>query len=530
MTSTSADRPKHLLAFLPLALGFLVLCGLYQGFVLDDSFISYRYAKHLALGHGLVFNIGEDPVEGYTSILWVLLNAAAIKVSIDPLIFSRVCSVLAGLTVIGLLYRRTARTHVGLSVVVASAVALSPPLAFLAMQGMDTIATALLLFVVAWMSLRVVSNPTPRDIGLMYCVAFVSCLARPDAAPFLVGIFVGCFGGALARQDRRAVKSFVIGGAAFFLVSGAFIAWRLDYFGYLFPNTYYIKAGNSTVLFTKRGIQYAISFGRDVTLPYLALAALCLSTRRARDQLIEVMPILLGCALFGAYLATIIPIQGFLWRFAMPVYPALLLALSVLASGWVAERPSNRGSTIAWSLLIVTLAVWNLRQLPKTYYEMEYRNSESRIAIGTALAGTSGTMFTGPAGAPPYFSSWRALDKLGLTSEEIAHRGLTRAMLERLEPDLMVLRSDASGVYDNERSGTRVINRYLVKQGFVAIAAIHVSFDAYLHLFARRDSILFEEMVSRLKNIDDVKYGDLRSLMKLRSVPIHHPAMDRLGS
>src|SRR5262245_59619807 len=39
--------------------------------VCDDAFISFRYARQLLDGHGLVFNVGER-VEGYTNLLWVL--------------------------------------------------------------------------------------------------------------------------------------------------------------------------------------------------------------------------------------------------------------------------------------------------------------------------------------------------------------------------------------------------------------------------------------------------------------------------
>jgi arabinofuranosyltransferase len=45
---------------------------------IDDAFISYRYARNLVEGHGLVFNIGEY-VEGYTNLLWTLLVAAAMS-------------------------------------------------------------------------------------------------------------------------------------------------------------------------------------------------------------------------------------------------------------------------------------------------------------------------------------------------------------------------------------------------------------------------------------------------------------------
>lgn len=38
----------------------------------DDAMISMRYARNLAEGHGLLWNIGETPIEGYTNFLWTI--------------------------------------------------------------------------------------------------------------------------------------------------------------------------------------------------------------------------------------------------------------------------------------------------------------------------------------------------------------------------------------------------------------------------------------------------------------------------
>ena len=54
-----------------------------RAFLGDDSFISFRYAKHLTEGQGLVWNPGER-VEGYTNFLWVLLMAGGLTASVEP--------------------------------------------------------------------------------------------------------------------------------------------------------------------------------------------------------------------------------------------------------------------------------------------------------------------------------------------------------------------------------------------------------------------------------------------------------------
>jgi arabinofuranosyltransferase len=63
--------------------------------VYDDSFISFRYARNLVQGHGLVFNPGER-VEGYTNFLWTALMAIAIAVGSDVIVASKIAATAAG--------------------------------------------------------------------------------------------------------------------------------------------------------------------------------------------------------------------------------------------------------------------------------------------------------------------------------------------------------------------------------------------------------------------------------------------------
>ena len=63
---------------LPLFLLWPALLGVmaaHSWFITDDAFISFRYARNLLEGQGLVFNPGEY-VEGYSNFLWVLELAA----------------------------------------------------------------------------------------------------------------------------------------------------------------------------------------------------------------------------------------------------------------------------------------------------------------------------------------------------------------------------------------------------------------------------------------------------------------------
>src|SRR5688572_10431188 len=65
--------------------------------LVDDAMISMRYAQHLAQGHGLVWNIGESPVQGFTNPGWTfymallhLIPFAASKISLAVMLSAAV--------------------------------------------------------------------------------------------------------------------------------------------------------------------------------------------------------------------------------------------------------------------------------------------------------------------------------------------------------------------------------------------------------------------------------------------------------
>ena len=75
-------------------------------FVCDDAYISFRYAKNLADGHGLRFNLGDHlPVEGYSNFLWVLLAAAFERLDMAPATYVPGVSLLCGVGFLFTLYR-----------------------------------------------------------------------------------------------------------------------------------------------------------------------------------------------------------------------------------------------------------------------------------------------------------------------------------------------------------------------------------------------------------------------------------------
>src|SRR5262245_60209180 len=86
------------------ALGFTVVFFRRWQFVIDDAFISLRYARNLATGHGLVYNAGER-VEGYTNFLWALFLALPHLLHVDPIAVMKLTCLALALATAWLVYR-----------------------------------------------------------------------------------------------------------------------------------------------------------------------------------------------------------------------------------------------------------------------------------------------------------------------------------------------------------------------------------------------------------------------------------------
>lgn len=77
---------------------FVILFIFYQIYfwwdsINDDSFISFRYAKNVIKGYGLVYNEGER-VEGYSNFLWIILLIPFALFDADLFLISKILSLI----------------------------------------------------------------------------------------------------------------------------------------------------------------------------------------------------------------------------------------------------------------------------------------------------------------------------------------------------------------------------------------------------------------------------------------------------
>lgn len=481
---------------------FLALCYKYLGFTIDDSFIAWRYSENLVNHGALTWNPGQDPVEGFTSFLWVILNAGALSVGIGPVVFSKGLSIFSVLAIVVILLRKGTDQPWYVQFGLPAAVALSPAVAVLTIQGLETMFAALFMLATSAISVKIVKAPSRRRFLLWYGCAFIAGLIRPDSIVFSAGIFATIVA-IFQFSDRARLQSFLILSLPFFVMGGCYMAWRTWYFGYLFPNPTYLK-GDSL----GGGVLYTAGFFSGVLAPYLVIGSVA-AMRVAEERLTEILPTITGSLLFGGYLLNVEPIQGYLWRYAIPVLPALLYC--ILNLQWPL-KPSHWKNRLSSGALAIILLLWPLHTYPTATGEVMRRPAHDRVAVGKALEGLEGRLFTSESGALAYYSEWKVLDLLGLNSEQIAHGTPRKQALRKFEPDVIGLLVPGNTVKPSGHRWEPTLP-YIQAQEYVAVAATQKTSRSHHLYFVDPSSSLCEEVVSRLRTIDSVEYTPVKALI-----------------
>ena len=284
----SAPRLYFVIAVLPW-LALLGWLAALSWFLTEDAFISFRYARNLLEGHGLVFNPGER-VEGYSNFLWTLELAAiwglfGVKPEHAAPWLSVACTVgtLAALLWWGIrtpaLPYRKLTTWLALGLVCSSATFA----VWTSGGGLETRQFTLFI-VLAVVSLALYRRNRWGLLAASLSLAAAS-LTRPEG-PLIAALCCGWFviqsmadAGRL-RPDWRGM-AYLIAPCA--ILIAAHFLFRYGYYGEWLPNTYYAKYVRP---WYELGFQYlsaaAVETGLYLLLP-LAWVGLRQRWREGRD-------------------------------------------------------------------------------------------------------------------------------------------------------------------------------------------------------------------------------------------------------
>ncbi len=231
----------------------------------DDAYISFRVVDNFIHGHGLRWNIVER-VQVYTHPLWLFLVSVCYFFTREIYFTAIFLSMAVSLAALGVLSFGASKSRVGSALAVVLLLCSNAYVDY-STSGLENPLTYLLLAVFAALFLR--QEPTPSHSLLLAFVASLGMVNRVDTAL----LFAPALAYTLFRvRNARTVLLMAAGFAPWLLWE----AFSLLYYGFPFPNTYYVKLGAGVPVFTllKPGLAYLWDSLRNdsVTLPACAAA------------------------------------------------------------------------------------------------------------------------------------------------------------------------------------------------------------------------------------------------------------------
>jgi hypothetical protein len=390
-------------------------------------------------------------VEGYTCFLWVILLGAIKRAipQVDLVLLARYLGVILGCLAILVVYRFSvylherqpgggskANYHIPLSMLI---MATHFPLVFWCFSGMETgLYVLTLVLATFYFSKYLLEDQRPLS-SLLYASLFLvlACMTRPETyvIPLCNLVFI------LIVERSRWAKPTVIFLLPFIVIFLPYFIWRYQYFGRLFPNTYYAKVGGGSWSLALLGLEYL----KDGAIPHGIILTLIVSKfARKRDSLRITDYYFIS--LLAIWVATIIytGADHFIeLRFFVYMLPLMYLLifdeigiLAERAAAWIARgfegsRPRLIGHAYVLLIALITflaLFFYNSvgvasttrfgRHLADSWALLGKwldRNSEPGDVIATPVVGAIG-----------FFCDRVVLDMLGIVDPVIAHGSETR--------------------------------------------------------------------------------------------------------
>lgn len=422
----------------------LLIHEAYLGLVVDDAYISFRFAKNFVDGYGLVFNHGEQ-VEGYSNFLWVLIISGAMKFSLEPLAVAKILGQLFSALTLIVAFRLSQRISKQptsyLNLIAPLIIAVNGSFAAWSVSGLESAMFAFLTAMGIYFYITEEEKPSRfLSSGIFFGL---SALTRPEGAfIFLLTLIFRSIQLSYKRENPKKNDAMIIAGfAAIFL---PYFVWRYSYYGYLFPNTFYAKNG-ANIGFAKYrfGLKYVLKFfsGYNLIFPLTIFTTLLLMARRSRTLILYLLWIV---CVYTLYIFSVGGDSQRLSRFFIPLLLPIALVIQeglrylyeFLITNRTVRIESHNLPPIpqVWKSLSIAIMVLAISVSSLSVSFLTHKDEvKSELSLVNALSGLGkwfkvnappGTLIAAcNVGALCYFSELPTIDMMGLTDVHIAHYG-----------------------------------------------------------------------------------------------------------
>jgi arabinofuranosyltransferase len=452
---TSAGRvrkavtaPYWLLLVLAVA---AVACSTYltRAYVMDDTLITLRYSLNLARLGRPVWNQADvnNPSMGYTTIMWMLLNAvpALFTQHRDTLVAA--CKFLVAFPLGGILVIFVNKIRelslpraAGLLTVL---LLFSQPLYGLHLNtGMETLLYSFLILLAVHSYTKAANRYVP------YLVGIAAFLTRPEGA-ILVGLM---FCNDMVQRRR---KEAILGALGFAIVLMIVTLVLYDIYGSVLPNAFYIKQGLGII--NLDSVRDTIWFLTTLGVPYLVLtcyAAYVLKDGAARHVLAVAL-------VYTAYYLSVAPLMNVFSRYQWPIF-VLLAYGSLPAIEWLTQNAVRRRGIIFVG--VATILLMNLTNALAVGYFTQTTGTAmaNLISMGKTMARyrkSDQWLAYHDAGAVCYYSDWDAYDTIGLATRDVALRKIDLEDIAARDHTAVILENVDMKSVDRQKQAAAILEK-----------------------------------------------------------------------
>jgi arabinofuranosyltransferase len=497
-------------ALIPIAISLFVVLFAWRAhsfwvFTLDDAFITLRYSKHMAAALEPAWNLGGEPVEGYTTALWMALLALGQALGLEGLALAKGAGVLFACAAT-YCASQLAGTLAGSATRPVHALALATPFVMAAaywpwplhaVSGMETTLSALLLTLLFWLTVRVqlAASLEPPLARALAVVALLAILTRPEAALACLVSLSLCLLRLPGQARRTLIRALVLCA----LLPGAlYFGWRYARYRLLLPLSFYVKStGQEPLAGLPDVIGFFLSFVRDQPL-WGALAVLGATRQRALWAALAGAASLVVFFIFPAH------IMAFEGRYLMPLFPllsALAGAGAARALEWLCARATARGRDanrlVLLSPLLLLLALWSfpvgLEARVRPWLEYGEGLRDAHMELGHALreiGGPEHSIALLDVGAVGYLADWFTIDTFGLNDPHVAltRRSDISYVLDQ-QPELLVVVSSRKDRYEPLFEWELPLYREAERRGYTFVCSYRFDPTYYLWVLARAQAL-----------------------------------------
>jgi arabinofuranosyltransferase len=347
---------------------------------IDDANIFFSYADNRSTGQGFVYNKGGERVEGFSSILWVILCALAFRLGFHEqslLVASVVLLILVQLLFLTVVRRESRARHVSSwpAEFLYMMLVFSAP-AYVTWLSITPVDTCLWGSVVA-LAVFLVAYPPSRCLAksVLVLTFLLMPLVRPEGM-LLCPVLIALLGVRMYAEKRPSIlRTMLVCFLGFSGVLVALTAFRLRYFGYPLPNTFYAKVSPSIEYNIQQGMDYLLRFVHSSTVVGVGVPIVMLCIAHGVAAAVQrILPpngpnrshslftfgpkqVLSAAALVLLLVPVITGGDHFgMFRFFQPAYPILCLAITLAAQRVVLLRPDVKARTKKRGIALILAA------------------------------------------------------------------------------------------------------------------------------------------------------------------------------